>query len=330
LDHVLAIGQADFPHGQIPVAKIDLLPFLRRLDSTLRFDAQEKGVRLTIEIPSGYLEVVSDAGALWQVVLNLASNAVKFSAVGGVRRAAVLVRTYVRADRCLIKIYDNGIGIQRNQLNAIWEPYFRLSDGGSLGAPGLGLGLFLVKRAARALAGHSVSVRSRVGTGTIFTVELPGFARPALSWIDKNNHLLFGCVDANRLSGGYVIGFGGGDCDLQSTCDFIDEWDVVFERCRDIDALQRMLNEDERALDAVLVDWDVHRSDTAEVLVDNIRRCSGAATLLIFMISAGNTDSVNIKQLPFVKILQKPFPPQDLALAILAGVDENRRIEGEV
>ena len=329
LDHVLAIGQADFPHGQIPVSRIDLLPLLRRLDSTLRFEAQGKGVRLTIEIPSGYMEVVSDAGALWQVVLNLTSNAVKFSAIAGARPAAVLVRAYVRADRCFIKIFDNGIGIHRSQLNAIWEPYFRLSDGGSLGAPGLGLGLFLVQRAARALAEHSVKVRSRVGTGTIFTVEMPGCARPALSWIDKDNQLLFGCVDAGRLSGGYVVGFGGGDCDLQSTCDYLDEWGVVFERCRDIEAFQLLVSEDERALDAVLIDWDAHSSDKIEIFVDNIRRSSMTTTLLIFLVSAGNFNSLNANQFIFVKILQKPFPPQDLALAILAGVDENRRIEME-
>ncbi|SMH60832.1 sensor histidine kinase, partial [Azospirillum agricola] len=77
-----------------------------------------------------------------------------------------------RADRLLVEVWDTGPGIPDDQMTAIFEDFYRCGTDQRDSAGGLGLGLSIVRRTAQILD-HPVTVRSRVGRGTVFAVSVP-------------------------------------------------------------------------------------------------------------------------------------------------------------
>jgi len=112
--------------------------------------------------------LIGDAGRLGQLVDNLLSNAVKFTPPGG----QVEIRTEPIAGGWLIAVADNGIGIPEREQALLFSRFFRATNARAQGTPGSGLGLAVVKAIVE-LHGGTVSVFSREGAGTTFTVTLP-------------------------------------------------------------------------------------------------------------------------------------------------------------
>ena len=117
-------------------------------------------------VPSG-LAVRSDPRLLEQIVRNLLSNAVKYTAGG-----KLLLGCRRRGDILRIEVWDTGPGIPALELRAIFEEFHQLDNPARERSKGLGLGLAIVQRLAN-LLGHKIDVRSRLGMGSVFTVEVP-------------------------------------------------------------------------------------------------------------------------------------------------------------
>jgi signal transduction histidine kinase len=145
---------------------------LRDLFSRLRLHfepvAFEKGLMLSFH---GEQHVAhADPVLLERVLRNLVSNAIRYTDDGG-----VLVSCRPRGSRLLMQVWDSGIGISEAALPRIWEEFFQAQINRPLEAhqrKGLGLGLAIVKRLA-GLMDAPIWVRSRVGHGTVFSLEVP-------------------------------------------------------------------------------------------------------------------------------------------------------------
>jgi PAS domain S-box-containing protein len=126
--------------------------------------AEAKGIRISTEI--GPVVVRADRGKLEQVLLNLLSNAAKFTNHGEIR-----VTSFVDHDLAGLRVRDTGIGIPSDKLSAIFEPFVQV--GRSLTTPheGTGLGLAISRDLARAMGGE-LSVTSETGKGATFSVTL--------------------------------------------------------------------------------------------------------------------------------------------------------------
>jgi len=113
------------------------------------------------------LTVRSDPRLLEQIVRNLLSNAVKYTTKGklllGCRRSG---------DKLRIEVWDTGPGIPESELQPIFEEFHQLDNPARERSKGLGLGLTIVQRLAD-LLGHKIDLRSRLGAGSVFTIELP-------------------------------------------------------------------------------------------------------------------------------------------------------------
>ena len=114
------------------------------------------------------LSVIADRDRLQQILVNLLSNAAKFSAPGG----PVVVRCEVRDHLVAIMVEDKGRGISEDKLEAIFEPFVQLSTGLTRTADGSGLGLSISRELARMMGGD-VTVQSSEGEGSVFTLTLP-------------------------------------------------------------------------------------------------------------------------------------------------------------
>jgi Na+/proline symporter/signal transduction histidine kinase/ActR/RegA family two-component response regulator len=134
--------------------------------------ARDRG--LSFRIRGGGVVVESDPQMLRRVLQNLLSNAVRYTRSGG-----VLLACRRRGERVRIEVWDTGTGIPEDRIDEIFVEFRRLGEDEGAGADrGLGLGLAIVERTARML-GHPIEVRSRLGRGTRFAIEVPLGRAPA-------------------------------------------------------------------------------------------------------------------------------------------------------
>ena len=110
----------------------------------------------------------ADAEKLTQILVNVLSNAIKFTPVGG----QILLGCEVDAEVVLLHVTDSGIGIPADKLEAIFEPFVQVKEGLAGRDAGVGLGLAISRDLARAMGGD-LTVRSVLGEGARFTVSLP-------------------------------------------------------------------------------------------------------------------------------------------------------------
>ncbi len=115
----------------------------------------------------------SDPRLLEQIVRNLISNALKYT-----KRGKILIGCRQRQGKLSIEVWDTGIGIPQEQLQAIFQEYHQINNDARERNRGLGLGLAIVQRLG-SLLGHSIGVRSRLDHGSVFAVEVALSAEPA-------------------------------------------------------------------------------------------------------------------------------------------------------
>ncbi len=134
----------------------------------LALRASEAGIVLEKMPTGGLQDMVADRRALNQILLNLISNAIRFTDRGG----KVTVGARAEAGHVTFMVEDNGVGINDEDLARVGEPYFQARASYDRRHGGTGLGLSIVKGLVR-LHGGEISIRSRVGEGTRVSVRLP-------------------------------------------------------------------------------------------------------------------------------------------------------------
>jgi two-component system cell cycle sensor histidine kinase PleC len=144
----------------------------RALDNALKFvaaRAREKRQILSISVTEDANKIYADERALKQIVINLTSNAVKFTPDGG--RVEVAAMLNAEGD-FLLTVRDNGPGIPRDKLDRVFLAFSRVDNRYDSEASGTGLGLALV-RGLTELHGGRAWIESEVGRGTVAYVVLP-------------------------------------------------------------------------------------------------------------------------------------------------------------
>jgi PAS domain S-box-containing protein len=156
--------------GQIEyeVAPVPLQASIHSVRAMLLPQAGEKRIGLVLgPCPAG-LCALADAVKMEQIILNLCSNAVKFTPEGG----RVEVSCETRGDRVAVMVSDTGVGIPPDQADRIFEPFVQLGRGLTTQHEGTGLGLAISRDLARAMGGD-LTVSSEPGAGATFTLTLP-------------------------------------------------------------------------------------------------------------------------------------------------------------
>ncbi|MDR3632940.1 MAG: ATP-binding protein [Isosphaeraceae bacterium] len=163
----LESGQEVFEHG--PLA---LTPCIEACAESHRGRAEAKNHHYVLDL--GPLDdetlVLADEEAVRQILDNLIDNAIKYTQEGG----SVRIACRLAGDSVILEVTDSGIGIPREDLARVFERFYRVDKARSRELGGTGLGLSIVKHLVQSIGG-SISVNSRVGSGTQFTVNLPRF-----------------------------------------------------------------------------------------------------------------------------------------------------------
>lgn len=169
VDDMLDLSKIEADRLEVKIEPMELEPSLTDVVNQLKPMANDKGLYLILELDDTLPMVLADSHRTRQVVINLVSNALKFTEKGGVTLRCMLLERY---GMLRVSVHDTGIGISPAALDYIFEA-FRQADGSTTRRfGGTGLGLTIAKKLIE-LQGGEVSVESMIGEGSIFSFTLP-------------------------------------------------------------------------------------------------------------------------------------------------------------
>ncbi|WP_242344453.1 ATP-binding response regulator [Anaeromyxobacter terrae] len=172
INTLLDLSRLDAKHEFLRLEDVDVVELLGSLVESGRPLAAQRHVSLALAVDGPVPPLPVDRDKLEKVVLNLLSNAIRFTDGTDARPGAVTVRCGVRGDRFFCSVEDTGIGIPDDQIERVFDRFHQVEGPAARGRGGTGIGLALVRQLAEFHMG-SVAVRSRVGEGSCFTLELP-------------------------------------------------------------------------------------------------------------------------------------------------------------
>jgi signal transduction histidine kinase/CHASE3 domain sensor protein len=167
INDVLDLAKAEAGRLDVRLAPVQMTPLARACVAELDSLRAGKDVRLVADLPEAPIESMTDAQRVRQILLNLLSNALKFTEQG-----EVVLQLRATASEIRIAVADTGRGISAHELPQLFQEFHQLDAGEGKRYPGTGIGLALSRRFARALGGE-IEVRSRENEGSTFTLVLP-------------------------------------------------------------------------------------------------------------------------------------------------------------
>jgi signal transduction histidine kinase len=169
INDLLDFAQLETGRVEVQVATVLVETALRRAESLVMLRLQEAGLDYRREGCWSGAAMWADPDRLQQILLNLLTNAIKFTNRGG----RVSITCERRDDQTLIQVRDTGCGIPADQLQRIFEPFVQLERQQLESSQrGVGLGLAISRELAQAMGGD-LTVESVVGQGSVFTLRLP-------------------------------------------------------------------------------------------------------------------------------------------------------------
>jgi len=168
INTVLGFADSDRRTKTWNLLRTDICAFVRQFVDDYRLHLDEAGFSVSLRVPDAPVFCDADSDALHLVLVNLLDNAVKFSP----ENKEISVTLERIADRATLSIEDKGIGIDKHDQERIFDTFFRVERDLVKKTRGTGIGLSLVKQIVAAHGGE-ISLTSKTGKGTKFTVLLP-------------------------------------------------------------------------------------------------------------------------------------------------------------
>lgn len=168
IDSILALKSGHDKAHKANFLEVDILRMTYNLIEDFRLTCKEKGLSLEVTSDEDELYFKTDPDKVIQILVNLISNAIKFTKEGTVSVDIKQMETGM----LVIKVIDEGEGIAEEHLKRIFEPFFQENQSHTRDHEGIGLGLAISQEQAELLGGK-ISVKSRKGHGSTFTLILP-------------------------------------------------------------------------------------------------------------------------------------------------------------
>ena len=270
----------------------------RRIESTFANVAREKGLRLAVASSSVWVR--SDFILLERIVLNLASNAVRYTARGG-----IVIGCRRRGSRLRIDVCDSGPGIPQDQRQHIFGEFYQL------GAPdrrtGLGLGLSIVDRLGQLLK-HPVELASRLGKGSRFSISVPLVAA------QRATAGLVGppAMVTDPASGRLVVVIDDDEFVLDGMRGMLQSWGYrVVTGASDTAALAQLSQEGGR-VDLIISDYRLTSGRTGVEAIERLRDVFGAPVPALLMSGDTGPELLREASARGYQLVHKPVLPMEL------------------
>ena len=150
------------------VEKVDLFEVFEEVHEVINYIAKKKNIKVKYDFENKDIDLWEYSGYIRQILLNIISNAIKYTGENG----KVSIKQYIKSEKVFIEVKDNGIGIPEEDIERIFERFYRVDKARSRSVGGTGLGLAITKHMVKALNGN-IRVESELGVGSKFIIELP-------------------------------------------------------------------------------------------------------------------------------------------------------------
>ena len=175
ISDILDMSKIEAGQAGLSPEDFSLTDLVKELESLFRPEAASKGLNLLMEADMNLLpDLHADFGKLRQILINLLGNAIKFTQAGQVvlrvRCETPTGREDAKMQRLVIEVEDTGQGIAGPDMVYLFDPFYQTAEGVHAGGTGLGLS---ISRSNALLMGGDITVRSRVGAGTCFRLDIP-------------------------------------------------------------------------------------------------------------------------------------------------------------
>ena len=306
---ILDISKIEAGEMQMAENAFSLKDLLNSVLHTFRIQAKTKNIILEFKYDEEIEnEVIGDATFLTQIILNLISNALKFTSQGQIGLQVSLLCRLGEYYMTEFKVWDTGVGIAENDIEGIFNSFRQANNNIKSKFGGTGLGLSIVKQLVN-LHGGDISVESTEGSGTVFNFTLPlkdSGIRPKLipaistnvsaTW--KNFKLLV--VEDNLINQKYVAGL-------------LEKWGIDFKIASNkVDFLEIT---DRESFDMILMDIVLPDSDGYEltqILRTNAQNTNQFIPIIALSATAINEEIDEALAIGMNGYLTKPFRPEQL------------------
>ena len=308
LDALLDISRLDAGGVRFQHTLFELQPLLVRLRETYEGQAEQQGIALVIH--GSRVCVRSDPLLLERILGNFLSNALRYTPSGG----CVLLAVRTRGDNCLIQVRDNGPGIAPEEQAAVFQEFVQLHNPQRDRSQGLGLGLAIVQRLSQ-LLDHPVGLRSCLGHGSTFQVQLP---RCEVSAVPNASLPHADASDPpTELSGHRILLVEDDALVRESYARVLQLWGCDARVHVNADTALAAQTRDEWLPELIVTDHRLGGTFNGRELVDALRRLH--ATALPAIILTGDTEDTALRQAATdsLRVLYKPVKPAELRQVLL-------------
>ncbi len=316
LTDLLDISKLDAGVVQAQIGELPVQELLGALEGEFGMTARAQGTELRVRATRAVVR--SDARLLRRILQNFVSNAIRYTSQG-----RVLIGCRHRGDRLRIEVWDSGVGIAADQLERIFEEFYRAPTAGTADAAsgkGFGLGLAIADRIARRLE-HRLSVRSTPGRGSVFAVEVPlgGTRRAVVRPLRRTRAV-------GSLNGVRALVIDNDNAVLRAMQVLLESW-----QCEVRAAASEVELPDFAAWqpDVMIVDYHLDRGVTGVALAARIRK-RASADLPLIVITADAADAISAEvEAAGGLCMRKPVRPlalhNVLRRVVLHGPDQRSR-----
>jgi CheY-like chemotaxis protein/two-component sensor histidine kinase len=292
----------------------DVSALLERITTSFQMQAQSKDIRLVVRPYHG--RVISDPVLLERIVMNLVSNALRYTQPNGI----VLVACRKRGDDLLIEVRDNGIGIDQSCQADIFGEYVQLNPHKPDAQQGMGLGLAIVDRLIK-LLDHKITLRSASNMGSTFALRLTRTSESA----DSLAEMASMGIDSLPLAGKKLLIVDGDEQVRGSTTTLLSAWGCNVTAVHTLEAVQKMLGEGAN-WDMVISDYQVGSKETGLDVIDTVRLSLDTPTPCILISGDTRADMLSQVQKAGHHFLSKPVKPAKLRSLMQFLLEEQREL----
>jgi signal transduction histidine kinase len=174
LNDILSYSKIEADPAEANYQLFNLRSWIKQVQDLFVPDASKKGITLKVEVSPAIPDVlVTDVTKIQQIIINLVSNAIKFTNSGGVTITVQMISSETENPQLLLTVRDTGIGIQSEFIDRLFQPFSQLHMPNTIkGYGGTGLGLYICKRLAEQLGGRIWLMESN-DKGSCFAFQLP-------------------------------------------------------------------------------------------------------------------------------------------------------------
>jgi CheY-like chemotaxis protein/anti-sigma regulatory factor (Ser/Thr protein kinase) len=298
LGALLQIGQLDAGRIQPRVTSFQLSQIFERLAIQFRHQAEEKALKLRFVTPRG--TVATDRALLERILSNFVANAIRFTEVG-----TVLVGCRKEGRMLRIEVVDTGRGVREEDLERVFDEFYRAAEERRGQKSGLGLGLNIVKRLAELLE-HPVRLRSRVGQGSIFSVTVP----LGNVWHSEGGEADISETVAGEFVGTPVLLVEDDDILRRSMTQLLQRWGITVHAAADEAEALRLADEGV-SVKLIVADFNL-KSRTGVEVVRGLRAVFGAETPAMIVTADAEPRVLEDIRAASLPVLIKPVSPPRL------------------